>query len=200
MYAYIRGSFTYKSATMVYLEANGVAFEIQISLNTFSVIQPLKEGTLYTWLQVKEDSHTLFGFAEEKEKEIFLQLISVSGIGANTARVMLSSLRAEEVQRAIGDGNIKLLESVKGIGKKTAERVVLELKDKMLKAFNENIGGSSFNNNEKQALPINAEVIQALMALGIARNNAETALQKALALQPELSKTEELIKAALKQF
>ncbi len=200
MYAYIKGSFTYKSATMVYLEANGIAFEIQISLNTFSIIQPLTEGLLYTWLQVKEDAHTLFGFAEEKEKEIFLQLISVSGIGANTARVMLSSLKPEEIQRAIGQGNVKLLESVKGIGKKTAERVVLELKDKMLKSFNESTSGAMFNSNEKQPLPINAEVIQALMALGIARNNAETALQKALTSQPELSKTEELIKAALKQF
>jgi holliday junction DNA helicase RuvA len=199
MYAYIKGNFTYKSATMVYLEANGVAFEIQISLNTFSIIQPLTEGLLYTWLQVKEDGHTLFGFAEQKEKEIFLQLISVSGIGANTARVMLSSLKPEEVQRAISHGDVKLLESVKGIGKKTAERVVLELKDKMLKTYTAG-PVTTTNDSNKQAVPMHTEVIQALMALGIARNNAETALQKATRLQPELSKTEDLIKAALKQF
>ena len=203
MYAYIIGNFTHKTATMVHLEANGIGYEIQISLNTFSQIQDKTKGMLYTWLQVKEDGHTLFGFADEKEKEIFLQLIGVSGIGSNTARMMLSSMQPIEIQRAISQSNIKILESIKGIGKKTAERVVLELKDKMTKSLGTVGDLSGFNTtaatNSGDTLSYN-EVIQALMALGIARPNAEQALQKVLKLMPEEKSTETLIKAALKQF
>src|ERR1700712_2158924 len=127
MYAYLRGKFNFKSAAQVYLDVNGVGYEVNITLNTYTAIQPLDEGKLFIHLQVKEDAHTLYGFFDKEEKEMFVMLISVSGVGASTARMMLSSLKAEEVAAAIAGGNVRLLESVKGIGKKTAERLVLEL-------------------------------------------------------------------------
>jgi holliday junction DNA helicase RuvA len=200
MYAYIKGLFTYKAATVVHVEAHGVGYELQISLNTFSAIQAATEGVLYTWLHVKEDGHTLYGFAEEKEKETFLQLISVSGIGANTARVILSSMRYDEVQRAIASANIKVLESIKGIGKKTAERMVLELKDKLAKQLQHAPVGSANAPAANDGFMAHQDVVFALMALGIQRNPAEQALAKVLKTQPEVIGTEALIKAALKQF
>jgi Holliday junction DNA helicase RuvA len=131
MYAYLKGKFTYKSPALIHLEVNGIGYELHISLNTYSLIQPLENGQLYVYLQVKEDAHTLFGFAQQEEKQMFLHLIGVSGVGAATARMMLSSLKASEVASAIVNNNVSLIESVKGIGKKTAERLVLELKDKI---------------------------------------------------------------------
>src|SRR5882724_5057286 len=140
MYAYLQGRFTEKTPAQVYVDVNGVGYEVNISLNTYAHIQNLDHGKLFTHLQVKEDGHVLFGFFEKAEKEIFLLLIGVSGVGAATARMMLSSLKPEEVSKAIVLGNLKLLESVKGIGKKTAERLVLELKDKLGKqSLNESI-------------------------------------------------------------
>jgi Holliday junction DNA helicase RuvA len=131
MYAYLNGKFTHKSPAQVTVDVNGIGFELNISLNTYSAIQHLNDGLLYTYLQVKEDGHVLFGFFDKQEKEMFMLLISVSGVGASTARMMLSSMKADEISKAIVQGNVKLLESVKGIGKKTAERLVLELKDKV---------------------------------------------------------------------
>ena len=163
MYAYLQGKFTYKSPAQVYLEVNGVGYEVNISLNTYSHIQKLEEGKLFTHLQVKEDGHVLYGFFEKAEKEMFIMLIGVSGIGAATARMMLSSLRPEEVTRAIFQGNVKLLESVKGIGKKTAERLVLELKDKAGKPSS----GSLISNMQDNSLELDA--LNALIALGISR-------------------------------
>ena len=131
MYAYLRGDFSYKTASQVYVDINGVGYEVNITLNTYSAIETLAGGKLFTYLQIKEDAHTLYGFFEKEEKDMFVLLISVSGVGAATARMMLSSLKPEEVEIAISTGNLKLIESVKGIGKKTAERLVLELKDKV---------------------------------------------------------------------
>jgi Holliday junction DNA helicase RuvA len=124
MYAYLQGRFTKKTPAQIYVDVNGVGFEVNISLNTYSAIQSLEEGRVYTHLQIKEDGHTLFGFFGEEEKEIFLLLISVSGVGASTARMMLSSLKPAEVVSAIAQGNTKLLEGVKGI-----DQVPAELKD-----------------------------------------------------------------------
>ena len=124
MYAYLQGKFTYKSPAQVYIDVNGIGYEVNISLNTYSHILNLEQGKLFTHLQVKEDAHVLFGFFDKQEKDMFLLLTGVSGVGTVTARMMLSSLKPEEVSRAILQGNIKLLESVKGIGKKTAERLV----------------------------------------------------------------------------
>jgi len=192
MYAYLEGKFTYKSPAQVYLDVNGVGYEVNISLHTYSAIQQLNQGKLFTHLQVKEDGHILFGFFEKEEKEIFLQLISVSGVGASTARMMLSSIKPEEISKAIVQGNVKLLESVKGIGKKTAERLVLELKDKVTKS----VTSSGF------AVPIVNSIEQdaaiALTALGISKSQAEQAIQKIIKLEPDIHILEDLIKKALK--
>ncbi len=192
MYAYLQGKFTYKSPAQVYIEVNGVGYEVNISLNTYSHIQKLEEGKLFTHLQVKEDGHILYGFFEKAEKEMFLMLVGVSGVGAATARMMLSSLKPEEVSRAIYQGNVKLLESVKGIGKKTAERLVLELKDKT---------GRSSSGPTFSALPGNnleLDALNALIALGISRTQAEQSIQKIILAEPSVHLLEDLIKKALK--
>ena len=192
MYAYLQGKFIDKTPAQVYVDVNGVGYEVNISLNTYSHIQNLDQGKLFTHLQVKEDGHVLYGFFEKAEKEIFLLVIGVSGIGAATARMMLSSLKPEEVSRAIVQSNIKLLESVKGIGKKTAERLVLELKDKLSKqSLNETISPNWSNSLEQDAL-------NALVALGISRQQAEQAIQKVILSEPSVSKLEDLLKKALK--
>lgn len=192
MYAYLQGKFTLKNPAQVYLDVNGIGFEVNISLNTYAHVQHLNEGKLYTYLQVKEDGHILFGFFEKEEKEMFIQLLSVSGIGAATARMMLSNLKPEELSRAIVQGNVKLLESIKGIGKKTAERLVLELKDKMSKtAAVNNIPALAGNSLQTDAL-------NALVALGISRPQAELSIQKITINQPPIDNLEELIKKALK--
>jgi holliday junction DNA helicase RuvA len=192
MYAYLQGKFTYKSPAQVYVDVNGVGYEVNISLNTYSHIQNLEQGKLFTHLQVKEDGHMLFGFFDKGEKDMFLLLIGVSGVGATTARMMLSSLRPEEVSRAILQSNIKLLESVKGIGKKTAERLVLELKDKLGKqTFETNLSVQAGNSLEQDAL-------NALTALGISRSQAESSIQKVILSEPSVLKLEDLIKKALK--
>ncbi len=192
MLAYLRGKYSYKSPAQVYMDVQGVGYEVNISLNTYSAIQTLEEGKLYTYLQIKEDAHTIYGFYEKLEKDTFVLLISVSGVGAATARMMLSSLKSEEVQQAIVTGNIKLLESIKGIGKKTAERIVLELKDK----FNKSV-----TDNEKGFLTLNTleqDALIALMALGIAKNQSELTIQKVKRLEPGINNLEELIKKVLK--
>jgi holliday junction DNA helicase RuvA len=191
MYAYLQGKFTYKSPAQVYVEVNGVGYEVNISLHTYSAIQNASEGRLYTYFQVKEDGHALFGFFERSEKEIFIQLIGVSGIGAATARMMLSHLKPLEVQKAIAQGNVKLLESIKGIGKKTAERLVLELRDKVEKIDTGSQAQAPAGNSLQQ------DALNALVALGIAKPQAETAIKKVYHQQPHISNLEELIKKAL---
>ncbi len=192
MIAFIRGNFVHKTPAIVWVEANGVGYELHISLHTYSSIQGLEKGQLFTYFQVKEDGQTLYGFHEIQEKELFVQLISVSGVGAATARMMLSSMRPEEIVKAIVGSNIRLLETIKGIGKKSAERIVLELKDKLAKnPYHSNISPLINNTLEQDAL-------NALVALGIARQTGEQAVQRVLKAQPELSKVEDIIKNALK--
>jgi holliday junction DNA helicase RuvA len=193
MYAYLQGRFTYKSPAQVYLDVNGVGYEVHITLNTYSLLQNLEEGRLYTYLQVKEDGHSLFGFFDRAEKETFVLLLSVSGVGAATARMMLSSLKPEEVGRAIVQGNVKLLESVKGIGKKTAERLVLELRDKMGKQSE-----GSGHIYQAQGNNVAQDALQALTALGISRQQAEQSIQKIILAEPTELPLEDLIKKALK--
>lgn len=191
MIAYLNGIYTYKSPALVNMEVNGVGYEVHISLNTYSHIQKSDKGILHTWLQVKEDAHVLFGFYDKAEKEIFLQLISVSGIGATTARMMLSSLQPKELQKAIITGDERLLESIKGIGKKTAQRIVLELRDKLSKTSADlNISALTYNTLEQDAL-------NALMALGIGRPVAETTIRKVQVANPGISDVEALIKKVL---
>jgi Holliday junction DNA helicase RuvA len=193
MYAYLQGKFTHKTPAQIYIDVNGIGFEVNVSLNTYSAIQKLHEGKLFTYLQIKEDGHTLYGFFEKEEKDIFLLLISVSGVGASTARMMLSSVRPDEIAAAIIQGNVKLLESVKGIGKKTAERLVLELKDKVGKQA---IGtsGTSF----AVANSIEQDALIALTSLGIAKAQAEQAIQKIMRNETAINNLEELIKKSLK--
>ena len=197
MIAYLKGSFEFKSPAVLYVNVHGVGYEVFISLHTFTALQHLPEGLVYTYLQIKEDAHTLYGFADLQEKEMFLHLLSVSGIGANTARMMLSATKPDDISRAIINGDTKLLESIKGIGKKTAERTVLELKDKLAKLPNAEAltlgattGAFGINNKEKDAA-------NALLALGIARNMGEQAVKKAVALLQPDSKVEDIIKKAL---
>ena len=192
MFAYLKGAFTLKTPTVVHIDVQGVGYEVQVSLHTYSKIQNLQEGALFTHLLVREDAHILYGFYERSEKEVFLHLLSVSGVGASTARIMLSSLLAEEVVRAILSGNEGLLESVKGIGKKTAQRIVLELRDKLSKSpIDANISPLTRNSLDQDALI-------AMTALGIARNAAESAIKKARQMNTEFVEVQELIKAALK--
>jgi len=194
MYAYLQGKFTFKNPAQVYVDVHGVGYEVNISLNTYAAIQNLPEGRLYTFLQVKEDGHTLFGFFDKVEKEIFIQLISVSGIGAATARMMLSHMKPDEVSRAIVQANVKLLESIKGIGKKTAERLVLELRDKVGKVV-QDINTTALLGNS-----LHQDALNALIALGISKQQAETSIQKLNNTQPGINNLEELIKKALKSI
>lgn len=192
MIAFIRGNFVYKTPAVVHVEANGVGYELQISLHTYSGIQHLDKGLLYTHLHIREDAHILYGFLDVTEKELFLQLVSVSGVGAATARMMLSSMKPDEIVRAIGQGNAKQLESIKGIGKKSAERIILELRDKIGKnKWDSNIPSLTNNTLEQDAL-------NALMALGIARAAGEQAIQRIMKAEPGLSVVEDIIKKALK--
>ncbi|MEJ7625331.1 MAG: Holliday junction branch migration protein RuvA [Ferruginibacter sp.] len=192
MYAYLEGKFSFKSPAQVYLDVNGIGYEVNISLTTFSAIQHLTEGKLFTHLQVKEDDHVLYGFFDRAEKDMFRLLISVSGVGAATARMMLSSMKSEDVRIAIMQGNVRMMESVKGIGKKTAERLVLELRDKVSKVSVNNGNSMVSGNNLEQ------DAITALTALGISRNQAEQSVQKILIADPSVSQLEVLIKNALK--
>ncbi|MGB3005450.1 MAG: Holliday junction branch migration protein RuvA [Chitinophagaceae bacterium] len=191
MIAFLKGDFVHKSPAVLLVDVNGVGYEVQISLNTFSKVQHLEKGVLHTLLLIREDAHILYGFFDLPEKEMFQHLISVSGIGASTARVMLSYMKPDELSRAIVLGESRTLEGIKGIGKKTAERLVLELRDKLAKhPLEPNI--STLKNNT-----LHQDALNALTALGINRQAAGLALEKTMAENPNLS-VEELIKKALR--
>jgi len=194
MISQLTGRFLHKTPTRVVVDVQGVGYELQISLNTYSDIQAADSGTLHTYLKVAEDAFTLYGFSEMAEREVFLKLISVSGVGAGTARMMLNSMKPVEVAHAISTGQVKTLEAVKGIGKKTAERIVLELKDKMAQVQAGHQPTSllpGYNTADKDALV-------ALLALGIAKAPAEQALRKAAAALPAGYTIQDLIKQSLK--
>jgi Holliday junction DNA helicase RuvA len=191
MIAYLKGEFVYKTPALVHVDVNGVAYEVHISLHTYGHLQSLDKGLLHTVLIVREDAHLLYGFFDVVEKEMFQLLLGVSGIGASTARVMLSYMKPEELARAIQSGDVKTLESIKGIGRKTAERILLELRDKLGKMSPE-VNISPLKNNSLQQ-----DALNALTALGINRTAAEQAIKKALQAEPEL-KVEELIKKSLR--
>ncbi len=192
MIAYIKGKFTSKNPSTVIIDVNGLGYEVHISLNTYSSILSLEEGLLFTHLLIKEDAHLLYGFADVKEKDIFLALISVSGIGANTARLLLSYMKPDEIVAAIVRGDSKSLEKIKGIGKKTAERTILELKDKIGK---KTAAGTLVT--VEQGSSIQQDAVEALQALGINRAVAEQAIAKSIQTEPEIE-LEALIKKALK--
>lgn len=194
MIAFVRGHFAVKTPARVVVDVNGVGYDLQISLNTYSAISNKDSGQLFTYLHITENAQTLFGFAELAEKEIFLQLISVSGVGAATARMMLSGMRPDEIARAIVQGNTRQLESIKGIGKKSAERLIVELRDKLGKQSLE----ASFT--IAGAPTVDSDAVNALIALGISRPMAEQAVKKTMEFATGQASLEEIIKQALKNL
>ncbi|MFM8255292.1 MAG: Holliday junction branch migration protein RuvA [Bacteroidota bacterium] len=193
MISFLRGRFVEKTPTHVWIDVNGVGYELHISLHTYSRIQQKEEGLLYTILLIREDAHLLFGFGDLAERDLFQQLISVSGVGASTARVMLSYLKPEELIQAIVQGNVKALESIKGIGKKTAERLVLELKDKLAKIT------PVLNNSPLIHNSLQQDALNALTALGIPKQAASMVVEKTLKANPEMG-VEDLVKMALRSL
>lgn len=191
MIAQIQGRLVEKTPTDVVIDCHGVGYQIHISLHTFSQLPESENIKLYTYLQIKEDAHSLYGFAEKKERELFKLLISVSGVGAGTARTMLSSLVPEQIIQAIASNDVGTIQSIKGIGAKTAQRVILDLKEKVLKLYQiEEVSGTPYNTNKEEAL-------SALEVLGYVRKNAEKVVEKILVATPNAS-VEDLIKQALK--
>jgi Holliday junction DNA helicase RuvA len=177
----------------VVVDVNGVGYDLQISLNTYSAISGKESGQLFTYLHITENGQTLYGFAEADEKEMFLLLIGVSGIGTSTARMMLSGMRPNEISRAIIQSNTAQLSGIKGIGKKTAERLVVELKDKLGKQPLESSLSAAWVHS------VDTDAIDALVALGIGKNVAENAVKKVLLANPDLA-LENIIKSALKNL
>jgi len=206
MFAYIEGKVTYKDPTYVVLDVQGVGYEIKISLNTFDALEDKSQFKLHTYLHVREDAQILFGFAKVEEKRLFLDLLSISGVGPSLALMLLSSMQVEEIKMAIAHGEVKKIQSVKGIGAKTAQRLVLELQDKIKK---EQIGtspaGKLAGTSSLKYNTIRSEALSALITLGVSRAAAEKSIDKALsewqksnAAQGTDIRLEELIKLALK--
>lgn len=193
MIAHIQGKLVEKTPTEVVIDCNGVGYHIHISLHTFSLLPDTEHLKLYTFLQVKEDAHTLFGFVEKAERELFKLLLSVSGVGASTARTMLSSIAPQGIIQAIAAGDVGTVQSIKGIGAKTAQRIILDLKDKVLKIYNlEEVSTAQYNTGKDEAL-------SALEVLGFARKSAEKVVDKIVKDSPDAS-VETIIKLALKNL
>ncbi|NQY11112.1 MAG: Holliday junction branch migration protein RuvA [Flavobacteriales bacterium] len=194
MINHLKGKLVEKTPTYAVIECNGVGYYLHISLNTYSKLPNDENVMLYAHMAVREDAHTLYGFIDKDERQLFLYLISVSGVGSSTARMILSSLNAGEIQRAIVEGDVALLKSVKGIGTKSAERIIIDLRDKLKKEnFDSEIGVTANNS-------ITDEALSALVALGFAKNVAEKVIAKtAKGLESDVS-VEELIKTALKNL
>ena len=193
MIYYVKGEFVIKSATQVVVDCAGVGYDVQISLNTYADIEPLSNGLLYTYHLVREDAQQLYGFSTQREKALFELLISVSGVGANTARVILSSLAPHEVEQAIMSEDAHTLQGVKGIGAKTAQRIVIDLRDKVAKTAVAVEGVVAASGGAR------AEAYSALTTLGITAKQAENILNKLLKSNPNAT-TEELVRQALQML
>jgi len=193
MITHIQGKLIEKNPTNVVIDCNGVGYHLNISLYTYSQLSNQVNLRLYTHLHVKEDSHTLYGFSSLSEREIFRLLISVSGIGTNIARTMLSSLTPKQVREGIALGDVALIQSVKGIGSKTAQRVIIELKDKVLKVYDIEEGTlPKYNTNKEEAL-------SALEVLGFAKKQSERVVDRIISEHSEAN-IETIIKEALKKL
>lgn len=193
MIAHLQGKLVEKSATHVIIDCGGVGYHVNISLHTYSLLPTNDLIKLYIHLQIKEDAHTLYGFIEKSEREIFRLLLSVSGIGAGIARTMLSSLNPKQITNAIASGDVGTIQSIKGIGSKTAQRVILDLKEKVLKLFDlDEVSMTQSNTNRDEAL-------SALEVLGFVRKSAEKVVEKIVKDDPEAS-VESIIKQALKNL
>jgi Holliday junction DNA helicase RuvA len=195
MYAYLKGKLVHCHPATAVVDVNGIGFEISISLNTYSSIQNLKEVQLFTHLQVREDAHVLYGFFDLEEKDIFHHLISVTGIGANTARTILSYIAPNELRNAIASGNVGAVKSVKGVGEKTAQRLILELRDKLVKAGGEiSIFPAGEQNKHRE------DALNALVTLGFPKVKAEKAIDTLLRNAGGNISVEELVKLSLKNM
>lgn len=196
MIAYVEGKLVHKEPAHVLIETGGLAYEIRISLNTFDNIPAGDPCRLYTHLHIKEDAHTLFGFTDTNEKRLFLDLLGISGVGPNTALTVLSAMSPDEVRQAIVNEEVKTIQRVKGIGAKTAQRIILELKDKFKKDGVEGTGGNNIS-----AISHNLareEALTALVTLGFAKTAAEKTIDGILKKSTGTLSVEELIKLALK--
>jgi Holliday junction DNA helicase RuvA len=193
MIAHIQGKLVEKTPTEVVIDCGGVGYHINISLHTYSLLPTTDHIKLFTYLQIKEDAHTLFGFVEKSEREIFKMLLSVSGIGASIARTMLSSIEPKQIIQAIATADLVKIQSIKGIGSKTAQRVILDLKDKVLKLYA--IDEVSFNQNNTNR----DEALSALEVLGFVRKTSERVVEKIVREDPTAS-VESIIKQALKNL
>ncbi|MEN9613271.1 MAG: hypothetical protein RLZZ628_4085 [Bacteroidota bacterium] len=197
----ITGIFTAKTPTYSVIEtASGISYRIHTSLNTYSKIEKLEKGKLLTYFQIKEDAHSLYGFAEEAERTLFTHLISVSGVGATTAQIVLSSMHPEEVRTAILSENEVAFSKVKGIGAKTAKRIILDLKDKMQKESFDPIDKAGLLNLPAKDNKIREEALTALVTLGFVRINVQKALNAILQEKPTIATVEELIKLGLRRL
>lgn len=194
MITHIEGKLVEKTPTYAIIDCNGVGYFIHISLNTYSKIGDSENCRLYTHLAIREDAHTLYGFAEQEERQLFRLLISVSGVGANTARLILSSLSPIETQQAIINGDVNTLKSVKGIGAKSAQRIIVDLSGKLAKQeFSKDISTTISNTNRNEAL-------SALASLGFDRRSAGKSIDKIIQSKGDELTVEELIKGALKHL
>jgi len=194
MISYIKGTITYKNPTYVIVETGGVGYHVNVSLNTYAQIEKMEQVKILIHQHIKEDSNTLYGFNEEAERSLFVLLISVSGIGPNTARVILSSMTPEEVRSSIVGEDVASFNRVKGIGPKTAKRIILDLKDKVIK----DSGDTSANFSPKDNT-LRQEALSALVALGFAKVTVQKTLNKILR-EDKFTSVEQLIKVALKQL
>lgn len=194
MYNHFEGRLVEKTPTYAVVDCGGVGYLLHISLNTFSKIGSTEKCRLYAHMAVREDAHTLYGFADQEERAIFRQLISVSGVGASTARMILSSLSPGEVTQAILSGNVTALKSIKGIGEKSAQRIIVDLKNKLGKEEMPMEFFTTSNNTARE------EALSALVMLGFARNTADKALEKVIKAEGNGASVEQLIKQALKNL
>lgn len=194
MIHHLDGKLISKNPTQLVIECGGVGYVVNISLYTYSKIADTERCKVYTHLSIKEDAHTLYGFFDEEERQLFRHLISVSGIGTNTARMMLSSLSPTEIQQAIINGNAAVLQNIKGIGGKTALRTIIELKDKLGKASGVMTGITNLNYNKTKE-----EALGALTTLGFVKSNAEKVIDQIIRKNADIT-VEQLIKEALKSL
>jgi Holliday junction DNA helicase RuvA len=194
MYAYLKGEITFRSPAFITLEVNGIGFHVNIPLSTYTAIEGQERATIYTHLIVKEDAHTLFGFATQTERSMFVQLIGVTGVGATTAQLILSSMTVDEVRAAVIGEQAHVLQRVKGIGAKTAKQIILDLKSKLTK---------DASDGSPVLLPmvdnaVREEALSALISLGFNRIAVQKALNQVLKDSPSAGRVEDLIKLALK--
>jgi len=195
MITYIKGEITFKTPTFIIVETGGVGYHINISLHTYAQIEKMERVKILTHLQIKEDSHTLYGFAEAEERTLFVQLISVSGIGPSTAQVLLSAMNPDELKGAIISEDLVAFKRVKGVGPKTAKRIILDLKDKVLKE-----SGEVPLTFTPQDNTVRNEALSALVTLGYNRIQVQKVLNKILKEQPGTLSVEALVRMALKQM